>query len=137
MHRKILMGGLCFCFLAVLLGAFGAHTLKSMVLPDHLAIFETGVRYQWMHGMALIALSIYGSQNHAKLGLQKGIEWAFIFFITGIIFFSGSLYLLVLATILNRTWSNFLGPITPLGGLFFMLGWISWLRVVFKDKVDK
>ena len=137
MHRKILIGGLLFSLFSVALGAFGAHALKALVTPDKLGVFETGVRYQFMHGMALIALSIYGSQNHAKLGEQKGIEWAFIFFISGIIFFSGSLYLLVLATILNGTWSNFVGPITPLGGLFFMLGWISWLRVVFKDKVDK
>ena len=59
MHRKILVLGLIFAALSVLLGAFGAHALKSMVREDKLQIFETGVRYQFMHAMALITLAIY------------------------------------------------------------------------------
>ncbi|MCX6211339.1 MAG: DUF423 domain-containing protein [Bacteroidetes bacterium] len=137
MHRKILIGGLIFSLIAVLLGAFGAHTLKTYVLTDRVTIFETGVRYQFIHAMALIALSIYGSQNQAAMGEQKWLGWAAHFFIIGIFCFSGSLYLLVLTTIFNISWASFLGPITPIGGLFFMLGWMSWLRVVFKHKVDK
>ncbi len=137
MHRKILIWGLVFSLVAVLLGAFGAHSLKSYVLTDRVTIFETGVRYQFIHAMALIALSIFGSQNQAVEGEQKGLGWAARFFIIGIFCFSGSLYLLVLSTIFNFSWTSFLGPITPIGGLFFMLGWMSWLRVVFKHKVDK
>ena len=137
MHRKILIWGLLFSLLSFALGAFGAHALKALVTPDKLGVFETGVRYQLMHGMALIVLSLYASQHNALVGAQKGIGLAFIFFVVGIICFSGSLYLLTLQNILTISWASFLGPITPIGGLFFMLGWISWLRVVFLHKVDK
>lgn len=137
MHRKILIWGLVFSLVAILFGAFGAHSLKTYVLTDRVTIFETGVRYQFIHAMALIALSIYGSQNQAAMGEEKWLGGAAHFFIIGIFCFSGSLYLLVLSTIFNFSWARFLGPITPIGGLFFMLGWISWLRVVFKHKVDK
>ena len=60
MHRKILILGLFFSLLAVVLGAFGAHALKALVSQEKLQIFETGVRYQFMHAFALIALSVYG-----------------------------------------------------------------------------
>lgn len=137
MHRKILIGGLLFSLLSVALGAFGAHALKALVAADKLGVFETGVRYQIIHGIALIVLSLYASQNNTSIGTQKGIEWAANFFIAGIICFSGSLYLLTLQNLFALSWASFLGPITPIGGLFFMLGWMSWLRVVFLHKVDK
>jgi uncharacterized membrane protein YgdD (TMEM256/DUF423 family) len=137
MDRKILILGLTFAALSVLLGAFGAHALKSMVTEDKLQIFETGVRYQFMHAMALIALSLYGSQNEYKRGEQKAIGWAAQFFLIGIFLFSGSLYLLTLLSRASYPMARFLGPITPLGGLCFILGWSFWLRVVFLHKVDK
>ena len=137
MHRKILIWGLLFSLLSIVFGAFGAHALKAVLHPEHLATFETGVRYQWMHGMALIVLSIYGSQNQIIKGAQKGLGWASNFFIAGIFCFSGSLYLLALASIFSNSWTAFLGPITPIGGLFFILGWSSWIWVVFLHKVDK
>jgi uncharacterized membrane protein YgdD (TMEM256/DUF423 family) len=137
MHRKILMLGLLFSLLAVILGAFGAHALKALVSQDKLQIFETGVRYQFMHAVALIALSLYGSQNEEKMGEQKAIGWSDIFFLIGIFLFSGSLYLLTLLSTSNYPWARFLGPITPLGGLCFILAWSLWLRVVFLHKVDK
>ena len=137
MHRKILIRGLFFSLLAVVLGAFGAHALKALVSQDKLQIFETGVRYQFMHAMALIALSLYGSQNEYKMGEQKAIGWAAHFFLLGIFLFSGSLYLLTLLSRESYPMARFLGPITPLGGLCFILGWSFWLRVVFLHKVDK
>ena len=137
MYRKVLMGGLLFSLLSIVLGAFGAHALKSILLPEPLSIFETGVRYQWMHGMALILLSIYGSQIQTSKAAQKGLQWAANFFIVGIFFFSGSLYLLAFSSIFSYAWAAFLGPITPIGGLFFILGWLNWIRVVFLYKVDK
>ena len=137
MHRKILILGLFFSLLAVVLGAFGAHALKAIVSQDKLQIFETGVRYQFMHAFALIALSIYGSQNEDKSGEQKAIGWSAHFFLIGIFLFSGSLYLLTLLSITNYPMARILGPITPLGGLCFILGWTFWLRVVFLHKVDK
>jgi len=137
MHRKILILGLFFSLLAVVLGAFGAHALKAIVSQDKLQIFETGVRYQFMHAFALIALSIYGSQNEDKSGEQKAIGWSAHFFLIGIFLFSGSLYLLTLLSITSYPMARILGPITPLGGLCFILGWTFWLRVVFLHKVDK
>jgi uncharacterized membrane protein YgdD (TMEM256/DUF423 family) len=137
MHRKILILGLFFSLLAVVLGAFGAHALKALVSQDKLQIFETGVRYQFMHAFALIALSLYGSQNENKRGEQKAIGWAAHFFLIGIFLFSGSLYLLTLLSTSSYPMARFLGPITPLGGLCFILGWSIWLRVVLLHKVDK
>lgn len=137
MYRKILIWGLVFSLLAVVFGAFGAHALKALVSQEKLQIFETGVRYQFMHAIALIALSLYGSQNENKRGEQKAIGWAAHFFLIGIFLFSGSLYLLTLLSTTSYPMARFLGPITPLGGLSFILGWSIWLRVVFLHKVDK
>jgi uncharacterized membrane protein YgdD (TMEM256/DUF423 family) len=137
MHRKILILGLFFSLLAVVLGAFGAHALKALVSQEKLQIFETGVRYQFMHAFALIALSVYGSQNEYKRGEQKVIGWSAHFFLIGIFLFSGSLYLLTLLSTTSYPMARFLGPITPLGGLCFILGWAFWIRAVYLDKVDK
>ena len=137
MDRKILILGLTFAALSVLLGAFGAHALKSMVSGEKLQIFETGVRYQFMHAMALITLAIYCNQRHLSVKEQKRIAWAAHFFIAGTLLFSGSLYILTLIATTDHPLIPFIGPITPLGGLCFMLGWFLWLRVVFLNKVDK
>jgi uncharacterized membrane protein YgdD (TMEM256/DUF423 family) len=137
MHRKILMGGLFFSFLSIVFGAFGAHALKSFIQPDRLVIFETGVRYQFMHGAGLIMLALYASQHNNTVVMQKAIAWASIFFIVGIFCFCGSLYLLALQSILQLECISIVGPITPIGGLFFILGWLSWIRVVWLNKVDK
>ncbi len=137
MHRKILIWGLIFSMLSILFGAFGAHALKSLISIDQLVIFETGVRYQFMHGTGLILLALYANQHQSIAGVLKGIGWVSIFFIIGVFCFSGSLYLLSLQSVLNISWTPILGPITPIGGLFFMLGWMMWLRVVFLNKVDK
>jgi len=137
MYRKILIWGLLFCLCAVVFGAFGAHALKAFVSVDKLQIFETGVRYQFLHGIALIALSIYGNQHKVNWGEQKILGWAGHFFIIGTLFFSGSLYLLTLLTSTSYPITRILGPITPLGGLCFILGWAFWIREVFVHKVDK
>jgi uncharacterized membrane protein YgdD (TMEM256/DUF423 family) len=137
MYRKILIFGLAFAALSVLLGAFGAHALKSMVSGEKLQIFETGVRYQFMHAMALITLAIYCNQRNLSVKEQKRIAWAAHFFIAGTLLFSGSLYILTLIATTDHPLIPFIGPITPIGGLCFMLGWFLWLRVVFLNKVDK
>jgi len=137
MHRKIILWGLVLALLSVLFGAFGAHALKSLVEPDKVAIFETGVRYQFMHGLALILLSIYSQQNVSYQPYEKGINVVAQFFLLGCLFFCGSLYLLTLQPLVSFNYSRIVGPITPLGGLFFMLGWVSWIRLIWKHKVDK
>jgi uncharacterized membrane protein YgdD (TMEM256/DUF423 family) len=136
MHRKILLWGIAFAIIAVLLGAFGAHALKAILTPEKLQSYETGVRYQLIHALALIALSIYGQLNKTNEIVNKGIGWAAHFFIVGAILFSGSIYGLSLLSVIHPSWSFLLGPITPIGGLSFMLGWASWARVVWLNKVD-
>ena len=136
MHRKILLWGIGFAITSVLLGAFGAHALKSFLTPEKLQSYETGVRYQLIHALALISLSFYGQLNKTNDFLNKGIGWAAHFFIVGAFLFSGSIYGLALLSVIHPSWSFILGPITPIGGLCFMLGWASWTRVVWLNNVD-
>ena len=137
MRTSIILGGLLLALFSVLLGAFGAHALKNLVAPAKVAIFETGVRYQFMHGLALIILSLYSQQNESYPTIQKSIKRVAQFFLTGCLFFSGSLYLLTLQPLFSFNYSKIIGPVTPLGGLFFMLGWASWIRLIWLHKVDK
>jgi len=136
MHRKILLWGIGFAITAVLLGAFGAHALKSFLTTEKLQSYETGVRYQLIHALALIALSIYGQINKTNDFLNKGIGWSAHFFIVGAFLFSGSIYGLALLSVIHPSWAFVLGPVTPIGGLFFMLGWAIWARFVWLNKVD-
>jgi len=100
------------------LGAFASHGLKKKISAEMLAVFKTGVEYQFYHSfaLALVGLSLIASD----IDQNQFLTWAFICFGIGIIFFSGSLYLLAL------TKKKIFGPITPLGGLFFILGWLSF-----------
>jgi uncharacterized membrane protein YgdD (TMEM256/DUF423 family) len=137
MHRKVLLWGLILAGIAVMLGAFGAHALKSLIPADKVIIFETGVRYQFMHAFALILFSFYLQHNLSISNPPKGIKLTAHFFLLGILCFSGSLYLLSLQSICSYPYAKLVGPITPLGGLLFMLGWANWVRVVWLHKVDK
>lgn len=105
----------------IMLGAFGAHGLKQLVSLEALSSFETGVRYQMYHLIALLVIGFAG------IIPAKTKRWVFRFFLIGIILFSGSIYCLALGTILPFDVS-FLGPITPIGGILFVVG---WLRLVF------
>lgn len=100
-------------FLAVLAGAFGSHALKSRLEPTMLAAFEVGVRYHMYHALGLLMLGVW-----MRNGAPRGVAFAGGCFQLGIIFFSGSLYLLAL---LDWKW---LGPVTPIGGATLMLGWL-------------
>jgi uncharacterized membrane protein YgdD (TMEM256/DUF423 family) len=102
------------CFLAVALGAFGAHSLKS-TLETHgmLDVWNKAVLYHFIHAIALFVLALYGTAN-------RGAWWLLF---AGIFLFSGSLYLMALT---NLRW---LGAVTPLGGLSFLTGW-AWLIIV-------
>jgi len=113
MQRTLFLAGTCFGFLSVLLGSFGAHGLKGHLLPEMLVIFETGVRYQMYHALALLAAAWAVTAFNAKLIFRAGTC-----FTAGIIIFSGSLYLLALSGI--KTF----GAITPVGGALFMAGWV-------------
>jgi uncharacterized membrane protein YgdD (TMEM256/DUF423 family) len=135
MQSKFLHRGIIFAGLAVLLGAFGAHALKQIVLPDQLVTFDTGVRYQMYHAIALILLGIFEQQESIsnKTFNNPFIKRVGLFFTLGILFFSGSIYLLTFKNQLpfSVIWA---GPVTPIGGLFFILGWVSWSVYLIKKK---
>ena len=112
MDRFFFLSGAVAAFIAVALGAFGAHSLRTKLSPEMLAIFEVGVRYQMYHAFGLIAVA-WAMARWPDANLN-GAGWAFI---VGIVIFSGSLYLL------SATDARWLGAITPIGGLAFLLGW--------------
>lgn len=113
MDRFFFIAGSLSAFLAVALGAFAAHGLKSKLEPEMLNIFEVGARYQMYHALALLAVA-WASTRWPGASVN-GAGWLFI---AGTIIFSGSLYLLSL------TGLRWLGAITPIGGLAFLLGWL-------------
>lgn len=113
--------GAAFAFIGVVLGAFGAHALRDKLEPRMLEVFETGVRYQMYHALALIATAWAASQWPESTATLAG--W---FFVGGIVIFSGSLYALTLSGV--RTF----GAVTPLGGLGFLAGWLCLLWAVIK-----
>jgi uncharacterized membrane protein YgdD (TMEM256/DUF423 family) len=125
MSNKWLATGFIFAALAIIIGAFAAHSLKSqlgtgMIDEQGLQNFETGARYQVYHAFALMICGII-----AKIyGDSRSIKIAALFFIAGIILFSGSLYLLSTRNIIGLANWKWLGPLTPLGGACFITGWI-------------
>ncbi|MDC0610428.1 DUF423 domain-containing protein [Vibrio sp.] len=128
MHRRFLGLGAFFAGTGVILGAFAAHGLKKVLSPYLLDVFQTGVHYQFIHSIALILVSLM--MLHLKTAdlAQKYFKRAGICFTIGILCFSGSLYLLALTGV------KWFGPITPLGGLFFIIGWMMLLIASFKMK---
>lgn len=119
MYRPALIIGALFAGLSVILGAFGAHALEAVLSADLQQTYETAARYQMYHGLALLATGlIYG------LLPLKAIKWAAACFIIGTVLFSGSLYLLVMLKSGGQVGLGGFGLITPIGGLFFILGWI-------------
>lgn len=127
MTRKLLLLACIFGAFAVALGAFGAHILGKLLEPAQVQIYETGIRYQFYHTFALIAaaiLSRYVSRRWTNIA-----GWLFV---AGIICFSGSLYLISLSEVLSLgAMLPILRPITPLGGLLLVIGWIALFRAVF------
>jgi uncharacterized membrane protein YgdD (TMEM256/DUF423 family) len=110
--RTFLLIGALAGFTGVALGAFGAHALRTRLSPEMLAVFETGVRYQIYHALAVIATGLIVARSGGWLIVTAG--WLFA---AGIVLFSGSLYLLAFTGV------TVLGAITPIGGVAFLLGW--------------
>ncbi|MDB6143260.1 MAG: rane protein [Pseudomonas sp.] len=113
MFRGFLLLAAFFGFTGVALGAFAAHGLKERLSAEYLAIFHTGVLYQLIHTLALLAVALLAVQIPGRLMTCAGIA-----FVVGILLFSGSLYLLTLTGVTK------LGIITPFGGLAFLIGWL-------------
>jgi uncharacterized membrane protein YgdD (TMEM256/DUF423 family) len=110
--------------ISVSLGALGAHGLKNklqtgLISPDQLNGFDTAVKYQVYHTLAMLGVAIL------KLNFSnKYLNWAYNLFFYGVILFSGSLYFLCTRNLFGADWLKFLGPVTPIGGMLFVLGWI-------------
>lgn len=118
-HRIYARLGFLLCAIAVTLGAFGTHVLKEMIGESELNTFDTGVRYQMFHALALILLAMtHRKFNENKLDLVMGL------FFSGILIFSGSLYLLATRNIWGNDSFRIIGAITPLGGVCFIAGWL-------------
>lgn len=114
MDRVFFMLGALSGGMAVALGAFGAHGLKARLAADLLATFETGVRYQMYHALALLAVA-WAITRWGGSGLPVAAGWLFV---AGTVLFSFSLYALALTGV------RWLGAITPLGGVAFVAGWL-------------
>jgi len=107
-------------FVGVGLGAFGAHALKGRLSPDMLAVFETGVRYQMYHALALLATAALMARSDGRAVVVAG--WSFT---AGILLFSGSLYALAFTGV------TMLGAVTPIGGVAFLAGWVALAIAAF------
>jgi uncharacterized membrane protein YgdD (TMEM256/DUF423 family) len=106
------LAGALLAFLAVALGAFGAHALRGRLDPAMLAIFDTGARYQLAHALALLFVGMHVRERPA-------LRWAGALFVAGALLFPGSLYALALTGV--SAW----GAVTPLGGACFLAGWLA------------
>ncbi|MBX2930446.1 MAG: DUF423 domain-containing protein [Chitinophagaceae bacterium] len=119
MHKRYLIIAALLGAVSVALGAFAAHGLKNVATEQVITVFETGVKYQLYHVFALLATGIL--YNYFT---NKNVKNAGLFFIAGIVLFSGSLYLYTLKEVMNIPSLSWVVFITPLGGVTFIIGWI-------------
>ncbi|HUV21757.1 MAG TPA: DUF423 domain-containing protein [Gammaproteobacteria bacterium] len=125
--RRVIAVGAAFALLAVMSGAFAAHGLKAVLDASQLALIETAARYQMYHALALLVVGVIASIPQISprwLKLAAGAH------ILGIVLFSGSLYLLALSGV------RWLGAITPLGGVAFLVGWLALIVATLKSTVN-
>jgi uncharacterized membrane protein YgdD (TMEM256/DUF423 family) len=113
MSRSILLTASVFLVLAVIVGAFGAHALKSSLSEEMLKTYNTGVEYHFYHALGLLLLGVLAIQKPSN-----PLKWSAILLTAGIVLFSGSLYILAITGIKG------LGAVTPFGGLSFISGWV-------------
>ncbi len=119
MDKSTLVKGATLGCVAVIFGALGAHALKSLLTPDQLNSFETGVKYQMYHAILLVSIAFL-----TKKSASKYISTAVNLIFFGVILFSGSIYLLTLKNMFALEFLKFVGPITPIGGILLVIGWL-------------
>ncbi len=131
MDRKFVITGITLILLSIVLGAFGAHALKEILkgMPEKIASFETGVRYQTYSGFAFLIIGL----NKDKF--QFSLKSIFTCWMLGTLFFSVSIYFLAIQSVLGVS-LKFLGPITPLGGLLLISGWALLLLKFIKQPLQ-
>jgi uncharacterized membrane protein YgdD (TMEM256/DUF423 family) len=122
MRRLFLFFGSLFGGLGVVLGAFAVHSLKARLAPQLLATFETGVKYQTYHALALLVVALVPARRYASTLL---LTLSGSLFVIGTLLFSGSLYVLTLGGV------RWLGAVTPVGGVAFVIGWFCLLVAAF------
>ncbi len=120
MFKNYFATGSIFCGIAVLLGAFGAHALKSILTSESLQSFQTAVQYQMLHGIAILIVGLISEKNQ-----KKNLAVVSQLFSMGIIFFSGSIYLLSFLKYQSFDFPSIIALVTPIGGLFMIIGWFS------------
>jgi uncharacterized membrane protein YgdD (TMEM256/DUF423 family) len=127
-QNNFIMWGAALMAIGVSFGALGAHALKKVLSPDSLAAWETGVRYQLIHALAILIIA-----TNDRLMQANGTNRVLRFLISGVLFFSGSIYLLSTQSIsgLSVSW---LGPFTPIGGVLMIGGWIMLFLQTLKNK---
>lgn len=127
MKKKYIITGIVLITLSIVLGAFGAHGLKKVLvsLPEKLTSFETGVKYQMYMGLSFLWLG--------TLKVEVG-KYLYPIWLVGVIFFSLSIYLLSIDPVISFSFS-FLGPVTPIGGLLLIIGWLYLLVNIIKSKI--
>lgn len=128
MKQLVLIAASVYGTISVILGAFAAHAFKAMLTPDKLASFDTGVRYQMYHAIVLLVIGL-------TLSFTSSLEkWAAISIIVGVFLFSFSIYFLAFSEYWNVN-LKFLGPITPIGGMFMIAGWVLLVVFFIKNKI--
>lgn len=125
MDKKIISTGAIFGMLAIILGAFGAHALKKVLTIDQLSTFETGVKYQMYHALFLLFIGLSSISQKTKRVIYNLV-------VVGIIFFSGSIYLLATNGLFIPFDFKTIGFITPIGGLFLIISWAVLLVNILK-----
>jgi uncharacterized membrane protein YgdD (TMEM256/DUF423 family) len=129
MNKQLIIIGALLAGLGVILGAFGAHALGDHLSTAQLKTYQTGIEYHFIHSLALCILAI--ASTHVSTKWQKIISYLFL---AGIVFFSGSLYLLACRNLLHIESWKWIGPITPIGGLCFILAWFLFAYAVWTNK---
>jgi uncharacterized membrane protein YgdD (TMEM256/DUF423 family) len=133
MQKKLLILTGLLGIVAVILGAFGAHALANKLSTSQLQTYQTGIQYHYYHTLALLGLASMVNRFKQPVWLYRAAS----FFVIGILFFSGSIYLLACKELLSLgNWTKLIGPITPIGGLFFIIGW-SMIIVHAIKETDK
>ena len=129
MNKFFFALGCLLCAVAVGTGALGAHGLRAVVQPYMLEVYKTAVLYHFLHALGIIILSIVPATFYNKT--LKIAAWLLL---SGIILFSGSLYLLATKILWTDSALSYLGPVTPLGGLFFIAGWVTAIIGIYQKK---
>jgi uncharacterized membrane protein YgdD (TMEM256/DUF423 family) len=128
LQKQLVTTGSIVCGLSVALGAIASHALKDRISAEHLAVFQTGVTYQFYHGIGILLMMGMYRRLHSNV-----VKRVLYLFSIGIVFFSGSLYLLSTRDITVGDMLKIIGPLTPIGGVLFIIGWVYLGFFGFKE----